>query len=45
MSDDFRPFALYNIEGVGADLELLVREKLVSGALSCVQELFLVLCN
>lgn len=33
MSDDFRPFALYNIEGVEVDLELLVKEKLVSGAL------------
>lgn len=33
MSDDFRPFALYNIEGVGADLELLVKVQLVCGAL------------
>ncbi|KAI7341550.1 hypothetical protein KC315_g7 [Hortaea werneckii] len=29
MVDDFRQFALYNIEGVGADLELLVKEQLV----------------
>lgn len=32
MSDDFRPFAFYNIEGVEVDLELLIKEKLVSGA-------------
>ncbi|KAI7270787.1 hypothetical protein KC345_g7334 [Hortaea werneckii] len=29
MSDDFRPFTLYNIESVEADLELLVKDQLV----------------
>ena len=40
MPDDFRPFALYNIEGVEVDLELLIKDKLVSGALHYICILF-----